>query len=110
MPNTEISAEVQEPEPRNRRERRVAASAKATRRWVNVDEVADHPGISVPSVWRGVRDGRLPKPSYPTPQAARWNIDELDAAMGELKALPRDAMAARRAGRIAAAASATPEM
>lgn len=43
--------------PRNRRERRASMSPKAARRWVNVAEVADHLGISIPSVWRGVAAG-----------------------------------------------------
>ena len=83
------------------RQRRIAASGDR-RRWITVREVAAHLGISVPSVWRGVGSGRLPSPSYPMPQAARWNIEELDAVMESLKALPRDAMAARRTARVAA--------
>jgi predicted DNA-binding transcriptional regulator AlpA len=75
------------------------------RRWANVRDVADHLGISVPSVWRGVSAGRLPSPSYPTPQAARWDLEELDRAMETLKAKPREAMASRRAARIASQAA-----
>ncbi len=96
---TDISL-VQTDTPRSRRERRTAASSE-TRRWITAQEVADRLGISVPSVWRGVSAGRLPSPAYPTPQTARWDLDELDRAMEALKAPPREAMARRRAARIA---------
>jgi predicted DNA-binding transcriptional regulator AlpA len=100
---TEITV-IPTTEPVNRRQRRKASSLKA-RRWINVREVANRLGISVPSVWRGVSAGRLPSPSYPTPQAARWDMDELDRAMEALKALPREAMASRRSARIATQAA-----
>ncbi len=86
--------------PRNRRQRHAATNS--TRRWVTVREVAERLGISVPSVWRGVSTGRLPSPSYPVPQAARWDLEELDRAMEALKAMPREALASRRAARLAA--------
>lgn len=82
--------------------RRKRQMAPTERRWIAVRDVAARLGISVPSVWRGVSAGRLPSPSYPTPQAARWDLEELDRAMEGLKAMPREAMASRRAARLSA--------
>ena len=84
-----------------RRQRRKAAERLVPRRFVNVRDVAERLGISVPSVWRSVASGRLPSPCYPTPNTARWDLAELDLAMEGLKAMPREAMAARRSARIA---------
>jgi predicted DNA-binding transcriptional regulator AlpA len=85
-----------------RRQRCKAAERLVPRRFVNVRDVAERLGISVPSVWRNVASGRLPTPCYPSPGAARWDLAELDLAMEALKARPQEAMAARRAARIAA--------
>lgn len=74
----------------------------AERRFLDARGGAARVGISVPSFWRGVALKRLPAPSYPTPGAPRWNIEELDRAMEAAKALPRDNLAARRAQRLAA--------
>jgi predicted DNA-binding transcriptional regulator AlpA len=65
-----------------------------------VQEVAERTGTSVPSVWRQVQVGRLPAPLYPAPRAPRWRRSEIDAALEATRALPRDAMAARRAARL----------
>ncbi len=107
MPNTEVPSEVHKAPPQNRHERRAAASGK--RRFGDVRCVADRLYISVPSVWRGVRQGRIPAPCYPTEGCARWDLDALDAAVAATQALPRENLAERRTRRLAklAAASAT---
>lgn len=96
MSNT---AEVHELLPPNRRERRVTVSGKP--RFVDVRFVADRLGISVPSVWRGVRQLRIPAPCYPTEGCARWDVNELDAAVVATQSLPRDNLAERRTRRLA---------
>jgi len=58
---------------------------------------ADAVGLSVPAFWKAVASGRLPAPVYPAPRAPRWRVSELLAALEKTRALPRDAMASRRA-------------
>lgn len=58
-------------------------------------------GLSLPALWAGVRAHRLPAPFYPAPRAPRWRESELRAALEATRALPRDAMAARRAAKLA---------
>lgn len=60
-------------------------------------------GLSLPAFWRAVASGRLPAPLYPAPKAPRWRRSELNAALDATRALPRDAMAARRAAKLAKA-------
>lgn len=105
MPNTENPAEGEELPPRNRHERRAAASGK--RRWMSARNTADHLDISIPSLWRGVRQGSIPAPSYPTPGTPRWDVNELDAAIAATRCLPRENLAKRRTQRLAQLAAAT---
>lgn len=77
------------------------ADPRGKRRFVNVRFVAERLGISVPSVWRGVRQLRIPAPAYPTEGCARWDLDELDAAVAATKRLPRENLAERRTRRLA---------
>lgn len=42
-------------------------------------DVADRYSVSRVSVWRWVREGRLPAPISLSPGTTRWAIDELDA-------------------------------
>jgi predicted DNA-binding transcriptional regulator AlpA len=63
---------------------------------------AEYLGVSLPSLWRAVAAGRLPAPVYPAARAPRWRRDELDAALEATRAKPSQAMAARRAARLAA--------
>jgi predicted DNA-binding transcriptional regulator AlpA len=83
-------------------QRRRRATEFIVPRYIDVRAVAARLDISVPSVWRGVALKRLPSPSYPTPGAARWDVEDLDRAMAAAKALPRDNLARRRAARLAA--------
>ncbi len=57
-------------------------------------------GLSLPAFWRAVASQRLPAPLYPAPKAPRWRRSELNAALDATRALPRDAMMARRAARL----------
>lgn len=66
------------------------------RRYHDVRAVADYLGVSVPTVWRGVRIGTLPKPCYPTPGAARWDMQEIEFAMNATKATPIENLIRRR--------------
>lgn len=70
---------------------------------LTVEEVAAEGGCSVPSVWRAVASERLPPPFYPAPRAPRWRRSEVLAAFEATRALPRDAMMARRAAKLAKA-------
>ena len=54
-------------------------------------------GLSIPAFWKQVKERRLPAPVYPAPRAPRWFEDELVATITKTRALPADAMAARRA-------------
>lgn len=60
-------------------------------------------GLSLPAFWKGVASKRLPAPFYPAPRAPRWRRSELKAALEATRALPCDAMMARRAARLARA-------
>ena len=53
---------------------------------------------------RMIADGRVPPPFYPSPRIRRWWPSELRAAMAQLRMLPSEAKAERRARRLAAAA------
>jgi predicted DNA-binding transcriptional regulator AlpA len=70
-------------------------------------QVAEFLGVHVASVWGAVAAGRLPPPFYPLPRTPRWCKDELRKAVERTRALPRDAMAARRAVSICARTSAS---
>ncbi len=60
--------------------------------YLNVKEVALALGISVPTVWRRVNSGDLPKP-VKLGRATRWPASDIAAAMDRLKSL-RDGEAA----------------
>jgi predicted DNA-binding transcriptional regulator AlpA len=63
---------------------------------LTVREVAGRLGIVPASVWRGVAEGRIPKPLYPAPRSPRWRWDEVAVAMERTRAMPATAMLARR--------------
>lgn len=48
---------------------------------LNVRGVASYLGRGVSTVWKDVREGRLPKPVYLSPRAPRWRLSALDAAI-----------------------------
>jgi predicted DNA-binding transcriptional regulator AlpA len=43
-------------------------------------------GISAPTLWRGVKSGRYPKPVKIGPRVARWRREELAACIEKLAA------------------------
>jgi excisionase family DNA binding protein len=45
---------------------------------LTIKQVARRLAVSVRSVWRHVRSGRLPAPLYPTPRAPRWRRTDLE--------------------------------
>jgi predicted DNA-binding transcriptional regulator AlpA len=59
-------------------------------------ESANAVSLSIAAFWRGVKAKRLPAPVYPAARSPRWFLDELIAAIELTRALPSDAMAARR--------------
>ena len=67
------------------------------------DLAAAEVGLSLPAFWKAVASARLPAPLYPAPRAPRWRVSELRAALEATRAMPRDAMMARRAARLAKA-------
>ena len=54
-------------------------------------------GLSLPAFWKQVRDGRLPRPLYPSPRSPRWVLTELHQALLQTRALPAEQLAKRRA-------------
>jgi len=73
--------------------------------FLTAPEAAESVGLSIAAFWRGVASGRLPAPVYPAPKAPRWRRSELLAALEATRALPREAMAARRAAKLAGRAA-----
>lgn len=67
---------------------------------LTADESAKEVGLSLPAFWRAVASHRLPSPYYPAPRAPRWRASELRAALEATRALPREAMATRRAAKL----------
>jgi predicted DNA-binding transcriptional regulator AlpA len=62
---------------------------------IDIYQVMKLLGVSESSVWRAVRDSRLPQPFYPQPRAARWVRAEIIRARDALRMSPRQAMLAR---------------
>ena len=50
-------------------------------RWLKRDEVSKYLSVHSTSVYRMVRDGRIPKPHHLGPGVSRWDKLELDAAL-----------------------------
>jgi predicted DNA-binding transcriptional regulator AlpA len=63
-------------------------------------ETAAYLGLTVPGLYLGVANGRLPKPVYPLSRSPRWHRAEIDAALEQTRALPSEARAERRQKRI----------
>lgn len=74
---------------------------QAERRYADVRLLASYLNSSVPTIWRQVAAGRIPAPFYISPSAPRWDLNEVDRAIEATRALPRDAMEARRQARLA---------
>jgi predicted DNA-binding transcriptional regulator AlpA len=64
-------------------------------------QVAEMFGVAVATIWKNVATGWLPPPCYVAPKAPRWRLSWLTAAVEAKRALPRDAMAERRARKLA---------
>jgi predicted DNA-binding transcriptional regulator AlpA len=73
--------------------------------FLTAPEAAEAVGLSIAAFWRGVASGRLPSPVYPAPKAPRWRRSELLTALEATRALPREAMAQRRAAKLAGRAA-----
>jgi hypothetical protein len=69
-------------------------------RWVTAEAAAARLCISVATLWRGVDDGRITPPSYPSEKTPRFNLDVLDADMERARAKPSECEAGRRAARL----------
>ncbi len=63
---------------------------------IDITEVMRLLDVSESSVWRGVRDHRIPLPFYPRPRSARWVRSEIIRARELLRMSPRQAVAERR--------------
>jgi len=70
---------------------------------LTAEQSADVLGLSLAALWRAVAADRLPLPVYPASRAPRWYRHELHAALEVTRAKPREAMAARRTAKLAAA-------
>ncbi len=47
---------------------------------LTVKQVARRLQVSVRSIWRRVRSGRLPRPLYPYPRVPRWPREAIEQA------------------------------
>jgi excisionase family DNA binding protein len=50
---------------------------------LTVQQVAKRLQVSVRTVWRFVRAGRLPRPCYPGKRSPRWSSAAIDAQLGQ---------------------------
>ena len=50
--------------------------------FVNVETVATLLDVSIGTVWRGVKSGKIPKPKHLTSRTTRWSVGELRQAFG----------------------------
>ena len=69
-------------------------------RWVPPELAAAHINVSVATLWRGVADGRITPPSYPSEKAPRFNLDIIDADMARVRSKPAENAAGVRAARL----------
>jgi predicted DNA-binding transcriptional regulator AlpA len=47
--------------------------------WLTAAQVAEHYGVSIPTVWTWAREDRIPKPHKLAENTTRWRLCELDA-------------------------------
>jgi predicted DNA-binding transcriptional regulator AlpA len=76
-----------------------------TSELLTAERAAEAVGLSLAALWRAVASGRLPRPLYPAARAPRWYRHELHAALEATRQLPREAMTARRAAKLASRAA-----
>jgi hypothetical protein len=93
----------QEPIKRRRGRPRRQRTSLPPRRWATPEEAAAHLGVHVMTLWRGVNDGRITPPSYPSEKSPRFDLDILDADMVRTRAKPSEHEAGRRAAKLAEA-------
>jgi predicted DNA-binding transcriptional regulator AlpA len=74
---------------------RLEPAAEPADPFLDVREGAAAVGISIPSFWRAVAEGRLPMPVYPSPRTPRWRQSELIAAVELTRAEPAQQKLAR---------------
>ena len=53
---------------------------------LHVAEVCRRVGLSRPMVYRKMKDGAFPRPTYPAPRAPRWRSDEVAAWIERISA------------------------
>jgi predicted DNA-binding transcriptional regulator AlpA len=58
---------------------------------IDIFQVMKLLGVSESSVWRGLRNSRIPPPFYPAPRCARWVRGEIIRARDALRMSPRQA-------------------
>jgi predicted DNA-binding transcriptional regulator AlpA len=64
-------------------------------------ESAAEAGCSIAAWWRGVRAEYFPLPYYVAPTLPRWRRSEIRAAIAKLRRRPAEAVAQRRADKLA---------
>jgi hypothetical protein len=69
--------------------------------WLTAAQATEEFGIAEATFWKGVASRWLPPPAYIVPKAPRWRRSWLTAAVEAKRALPREAMAERRARKLA---------
>jgi predicted DNA-binding transcriptional regulator AlpA len=67
---------------------------------VTINGVAAMFEVSLVSVWRMVKEGRLPRPFYPRSRCPRWSKRELRDTRELLRMSPNEAKAAHRAEKL----------
>ena len=72
---------------------------------LDLNQTAAFFDVSVVSIWRMVRDERIPRPFYPRPRAPRWLKGELREARERMRMTPTEAKAAHRASKLQADAA-----
>jgi predicted DNA-binding transcriptional regulator AlpA len=65
-------------------------------RLLDASALAELLGAHPCTVWRSVKEGRLPRPLYIAPTAPRWRESEVWAALEATRADPSESKVARR--------------
>ena len=48
-------------------------------RWGSVQFLANHYGVSVPTIWRWSKKGTLPKPTKISAGCSRWDLTKIES-------------------------------
>jgi len=60
------------------------------KKYISAEKIAENMGVSVSTVWRWLRRGKLPKPFHPTERCTRWDAEEVQAVFDKLQAETSD--------------------